>query len=107
MKQQVIQYLIAEIPALYKGRLRAMVLYGSVARGDDTENSDIDILLVFENKGFKGLSEIKATLDIQTQILFQWQEILSILPTTQKLFSTQNSPLYLNIKKEGKVIWKK
>ncbi len=107
MKEVVIEHIIQNVPALYQGRLLAMILYGSVARGNDTEDSDIDLLLVFENEGFKGLSEIKAAADIQTEILLKWAEILSILPTTRQLYTYQNSPLYLNIKKEGKIIWKK
>ena len=39
-----------EIKKLYGKRLRDIILYGSWARGDATEDSDIDVLVILEGK---------------------------------------------------------
>jgi predicted nucleotidyltransferase len=50
-RADILDSLKAEAPALReKYRLRSMAVFGSMARGDDREGSDVDILVRFEGK---------------------------------------------------------
>ena len=52
--QSVVNSLKEQLLAELKGEIRSIVLFGSVARGEATEDSDIDILIItdapFETK---------------------------------------------------------
>jgi uncharacterized protein len=48
-RQAILDRLRAEAPALReKYRLESLAVFGSMARGDDREGSDVDILVTFE-----------------------------------------------------------
>jgi predicted nucleotidyltransferase len=50
-RRAILDRLRAEAPALReKYRLGSLAIFGSMARGDDREGSDVDILVVFEGK---------------------------------------------------------
>ncbi|MFQ5868360.1 MAG: nucleotidyltransferase domain-containing protein [Candidatus Zixiibacteriota bacterium] len=46
--QSIIDELKRELQRIYRDRLKGVVLYGSYARGEATEDSDIDILVVVD-----------------------------------------------------------
>ena len=47
----ILELLKAEIPALRERYgVRSLALFGSMARGDDREDSDVDILVTFEGE---------------------------------------------------------
>jgi len=46
----------------------SIVLYGSYAKGDFTEESDIDILLITQERSQRDLMELEDTLDIEINI---------------------------------------
>jgi len=48
-RQAILERLSAEAPALKrKYGVKSLAVFGSMARGDDHENSDVDILVTFE-----------------------------------------------------------
>jgi uncharacterized protein len=50
-RQAILDRLHAEAPALReKYRVKSLAVFGSMARGDDREESDVDILVTFEGK---------------------------------------------------------
>jgi len=53
---------------VYSNRLKEIILYGSYARGDTTEDSDI-VLIVFEGKVIPG-EEIDRMIDIITEMSY-------------------------------------
>ena len=51
-RQSILDLLNAEAPALRrKYAIQSLALFGSMARGDDREESDVDILVTFEGTG--------------------------------------------------------
>ncbi|MFH1259890.1 MAG: nucleotidyltransferase domain-containing protein [Elusimicrobiota bacterium] len=68
----------AEIKSIYGRKLKKVVLYGSWARGEATKESDIDLVVIFKDKIIPG-QEIDRMINI----------------------ITENSPLLLNVRKEG------
>ena len=67
----ILKELLQKLKQEWKGNLISLVLYGSVARGDFNENSDIDLLIVCENlpksisKRFEMFLEIEDELQLE------------------------------------------
>ena len=89
-----------EVENLYESRLKSIILYGSWARGDATEDSDIDLLIVLEGKVIPG-KEIDRMIDIITEINLKHGVLISIYPVSEEDYSTINSPLLINVRREG------
>ena len=89
-----------EIEELYGERLKDVVLYGSWARGKATEESDIDLLIVLEGEIIPGL-EIDRMIDIITDINLSYNVLISVYPVSEEDYATTNSPILLNVRKEG------
>ncbi|MGB7002468.1 MAG: nucleotidyltransferase domain-containing protein [Halobacteriota archaeon] len=89
-----------EVENLYESRLKSIILYGSWARGDATEDSDTDLLIVLEGKVIPG-KEIDKMIDIITEINLKHGVLISIYPVSEEDYSTINSPLLINVRREG------
>ena len=64
-RQVILDRLKAEAPALrLKYGVKSLGVFGSVARGDDDEKSDLDILVTFEGKAtFDRFMDLKLHLE--------------------------------------------
>lgn len=89
-----------EIEKLYGDRLKQIILYGSHARGDFTEESDIDLLIVLKGKVVPG-KEIDRMIDIITEINLKYGMLISIYPVSEEDYKKVNSPLLINVRREG------
>lgn len=85
---------------IYGRRLKKIILYGSYARGEATEGSDIDIIILLE--GMKNsLSERDKFFDAIWQLDLKYDTIISIFPFDENQYRTRKLPIILNAKKEG------
>ena len=98
--REVLDEFNEKIKDLYGARLRKIILYGSWARGKADEDSDIDLLVVLKDDVSPGL-EIDAMIDIITEINMKHNVLISVYPVSERDYSTVQSPLLLNIRKEG------
>lgn len=89
-----------EISKLYGKRLKKVILYGSWARGDEDEDSDIDILVVLKGEVIPG-KEIDRMIDIITEINLKYNLLIAVYPISENKYLKINSPLLINIRKEG------
>jgi len=89
-----------EIKKLYGKRLKSVILFGSWARGDATKKSDIDLLVVLGGKVVPG-KEIDKMIDLITEINLKYGVLISVYPVSEKAYSTLNSPLLINVRREG------
>lgn len=85
---------------LYGQKLKSIILYGSWARGDNREESDIDILVVLKGNIIPG-KEIDRMIDIITEINLKYGILISVYPVSEKNYSTVNSPLLINVRQES------
>jgi predicted nucleotidyltransferase len=85
---------------LYGNRLKRIILYGSQARNEATQDSDIDLAIVLEGDVVP-CKEIDRMIDIVTEINLNYGVLLSIYPVSEKDYTSVNSPLLLNLRKEG------
>lgn len=80
--------------------LDQIILYGSWARGDATEKSDIDLLIVLGEEIIPG-KEIDRMIEIIIEINLKHKALISVYPVSEKDYSTVNSPLLINVRREG------
>lgn len=80
-------------------------LYGSYARGDANEESDVDLLILVNKENINSQDKISIT-DPLYLLGFETGYIFSPLVQTRKNWEAKYyfTPLYNNIKKEGKEI---
>ena len=97
---------INKIKILLGDRLKKVILYGSYARGDYNDLSDIDIMILtdFSNKEIEEyrdkISDIAFNMELDTGFIF------SPIIKNIDLFNMRTSyiPFYQNVKQEGVVL---
>lgn len=97
---EVIKEFRAEIEKLYGKSLKNIILYGSWARNEATEDSDIDMVVVLEGDIMPG-KEIDRMIGIITEINLKHGVLISVYPVSEKDYLTLKSPLLLNVRREG------
>jgi len=90
----------AALERLYGDRLVKVILYGSHARGEAHEESDVDVLFVLQDD-FSFTDEVKRTNPLVSQILLKHHELLALLPFAVTRFHDPLHPLMMNVRKEG------
>jgi predicted nucleotidyltransferase len=85
---------------LYGRRLTNIILYGSFAKGQATQDSGIEVAVVLEGEVAVG-EEIDRLIDLVTDINLNHCVLLSVYPVSERDYNSVNSPLLLNIRKEG------
>lgn len=100
---EVIKEFRIEIEKLYGKRLKKIVLYGSWARKEATEDSDIDVVVVLEGEVIPG-REIDRMIDIITEINLRHNVLISVCPVSEKDYLTLKSPLLMNVRREGVLV---
>jgi predicted nucleotidyltransferase len=99
-----LQSLLAELrrrlEALYGPRLVRLMLFGSQARGDAEQGSDIDVLVVLEGPVRPG-EEIARTGEITAGISLENDIVISCTFISADRFEHEESPLMINVRREG------
>lgn len=82
-----------------------LVLYGSYARGDNRDNSDIDLLILVDTDKITGQDETRITYPLY-DIEFDTGTIISPLVLSKQDWETRHriTPFYANVTKEGIVL---
>ena len=70
------------LKTLYQDRLIQLILYGSQARGEATEDSDIDIIVILKSPVPPGL-EILRMGEIKAMLNLKYDELISVLPISE------------------------
>jgi predicted nucleotidyltransferase len=81
--------------------LAELILYGSYARGDQHEDSDIDFAIVFRNPEIRPSAELFRTSPISSSLSLKYGLISSSLPVSWHKKQTSMQGVYQNIRKEG------
>jgi predicted nucleotidyltransferase len=85
---------------LYADRLHSLVLFGSQARGDANQDSDIDILVVLKDE-VDSWTEIKRTGEFIAHLSLENNILINNVFVSAQQFSEQNTTLMRNVKREG------
>ena len=105
MEQLMQEELVEGIKNILEDKLVSIVLYGSVARGTATEESDIDIAIIAKQEFDIELRD--KVVELAVDIDLKYDTVLSIVDIDyNKYLEWQDiMPFYKNIKKEGIVLW--
>ncbi len=102
-EKQALKELVEELKKLYGDNLSKVILYGSKARGDATEGSDIDIMIVLKKIKDKS-KELEKVIKLTTKIDFHYETLISVSLQSEEEYLKKKSPLLLNVRKEGIVL---
>ena len=88
---------------LYGDRLVELRLYGSRGRGDHSEDSDIDLLVIIRDltdfwREFKKISKAASEISLNFDV------VISAIPMAESEWKVRNSPLIMNARREGLVV---
>lgn len=106
MEQMVLKELVEGILAIFETQVIRIVLYGSVARGTNTTESDVDIALLL-NGSLSKETEDKLS-DLVVDLNLKYDIVLSVIDIDYELFKKWEkvTPFYKNVNDEGIVLWK-
>ncbi len=85
---------------LYGERLKGLYLYGSYARGDYKEGSDLDVLLVLDDFE-RAPIELTRTDDLVGDLSLTYEITISLMFMREKDWLTADKPLLRNVRVEG------
>jgi len=88
------------LAAHYGERLAKLVLFGSQARGDADEDSDIDVLVVLRGEVDEP-AELSATSVLTADLSLKHDTLISCVFVAEQRFLTHRSSLLLNVRREG------
>jgi predicted nucleotidyltransferase len=88
--EKILKEFRKEAEELYGTRLENIILYGSWARGQATEDSDIDLAIVLDGNVSPG-EEIDRMIDIVTEINLNYRVLISVYPVSEKDYNEVNN----------------
>jgi predicted nucleotidyltransferase len=101
--KKLLKELKAGLVRVYGGRLDAVYLYGSYARGDNKDGSDLDVLVVLSDFQRRA-AEIRRISQLIGDLSLNFEITVSPLFMRESEWETDKFPLLRNVKKEGVAI---
>ena len=94
------------LKGIYGKHLKVVILYGSYARGDYNENSDVDVMILVKIPEEKLSNYIDVVSDCAFEYLMKYGIDISPVLKNENHFKywEETIPYYQNIRKEGVVI---
>jgi predicted nucleotidyltransferase len=91
----------AVLHELYGNELAELVLFGSYARGDQHEESDVDFAIVLNNPDTRTAGELVKTSPIASRLSLKYGLMISSLPVSLHKKQTSGQGVFRDIRKEG------
>jgi len=81
-----------------------VVLYGSHARGEAHEHSDVDLLIVLQDEIPNAYEEIKRVVRIELELFERFGLDVSISPYSEAAWNDLRRPFIQNVRADGAVL---
>ena len=104
MKQATIKEIAQEyregLKTLLGENILQVIIYGSQARGDAVEGSDIDLLCIIRSP-FDYSEMIRKTSELTSSLSLKYDISLSRVFASQADFENRQLPFFMNVRREG------
>ena len=102
--QEVFEKMIPGFQMIFGNVLEMIILYGSVARGTQTAESDVDIAVIVK-RYMKDMHD--KMIDLTVELELEYNKVLSVLIIDYDNFREWEDvlPFYKNMKKDGIMLW--
>jgi len=98
--KRLVDQVKAHLHKQYGEGIKRVILYGSHARGEATEDSDVDVLVLVDPS--LNYREVHDSLsDLLYNIILEEHELVSVIVLPEDHFENYNLPFMLNVRKEG------
>lgn len=99
----ILKQLAEAYRSVYGNQLVRIILYGSYARGDNTEDSDVDVVALVKGERSALQEQLKKVWDISSDMELEYGTILSptVIPYDEYERFVEDLPYYKNIAREG------
>ncbi|NOT03646.1 MAG: nucleotidyltransferase domain-containing protein [Anaerolineales bacterium] len=98
--QKILKKFKQSLTRLYGDRIKRIYLFGSYARGDYEDGSDLDVLIVLDTFRFHN-TEISRTADLVSDLSLQYLITVSPMFMRERDWISGKKPLLRNVKNEG------
>ena len=88
------------LTGLYGQRLKAVVLFGSYARGDYNEDSDLDVMIVLDRYE-SYWDELVRSAELASELSLEYNVTISRMIMTEEQWKRGDLPVLRNIRIEG------
>ena len=105
--ERVIDILKEQIPLSMKAHVKKIYIYGSCARGDFTEDSDIDVAILTDCDRIEAKKYDESLMNIVTDIAMKTDTIVEYVCIPENEFYQKKSwyAYFRDIESEGRVIY--
>lgn len=97
--QEAIRKLEEDLKRLYSERFRGLLLYGSYARGDAREGSDVDLLLLLDGP-VNPVREILHMEPVVWPLSLEYDTVLSVMPVGVESYQKGETRFIRSVRKE-------
>lgn len=106
LSAEMIYELIEGLRGIFAQNVLQIILYGSVARQEETEESDIDIAIIIEKALDSSLRD--QFIEWNSEMDMKYNRIFSIVDIERSKIDKWGKvlPFYRNIQEEGVILWK-
>lgn len=101
--EDVLRDLDGGLRKLYGRRYGGLVLYGSHARGEADEGSDVDLLLLLKGPVEAG-REIRRSSGLVASLALEAGLVLSLVPVSIEDYQASSEPYLINARREGAIL---
>jgi type I restriction enzyme S subunit len=98
--QTLLPELKVRLGAIYGERLRGVYLYGSYARSEADEESDVDVLIVLDRLPVYG-AEIDRTSHLMASLSLEYGATVSCVFSSEQDWSSLETPFLDNVREEA------
>ena len=106
LNEEMICELVDGLRNIFEQNISQIILYGSVARHEETSESDIDIAIIIEEAPVSDIRD--RFIEWNSEMDIKYNRVFSIIDIAKAQMDKWGNvlPFYKNIKEEGIVLWK-